>query len=71
MRGASRGAHFASAQRMYYNSGRWAARPPRHFRGRNVEIRVVRGDITQQQVGAIVVNLFEGVTAPGGATGWT
>ena len=34
-----------------------------------MDIKVVRGDITQQQVGAIVVNLFEGVTAPGGATG--
>ena len=34
-----------------------------------MDIRVVRGDITQQQVGAIVVNLFEGVTAPSGATG--
>ena len=34
-----------------------------------MEIKVVSGDITQQQVGAIVVNLFEGVKAPGGATG--
>ena len=34
-----------------------------------MEIKVVSGDITQQRVGAIVVNLFEGVTAPGGATG--
>ena len=34
-----------------------------------MDIRVVPGDITQQQVGAIVVNLFEGVTSPGGATG--
>ena len=34
-----------------------------------MDIRVVQGDITQQAVGAIVVNLFEGVTAPGGATG--
>ena len=32
-------------------------------------IKIVPGDITQQQVGAIVVNLFEGVTSPGGATG--
>ena len=30
---------------------------------------VVSGDIAAQKVGAIVVNLFEGVTAPGGATG--
>ena len=34
-----------------------------------MEIRVVAGDITKEQVGAIVVNLFEGVTSPGGATG--
>ena len=34
-----------------------------------MNIKVVSGDITQQTVGAIIVNLFEGVTAPGGATG--
>ena len=34
-----------------------------------MEIRVVSGDITTQEVGAIVVNLFDGVTRPGGATG--
>lgn len=34
-----------------------------------MEIKVVSGDITQQQVGAIIVNLFQGVTSPGGATG--
>ena len=34
-----------------------------------METKVVSGDITQQKVGAIVVNLFEGVTAPEGATG--
>ena len=34
-----------------------------------MEIKVVPGDITQHRVGAIVVNLFEGVTSPGGATG--
>ncbi|MCH8063800.1 MAG: leucyl aminopeptidase [Chloroflexi bacterium] len=34
-----------------------------------MEIKVLSGDITQQSVGAIVVNLFEGVTSPGGATG--
>jgi leucyl aminopeptidase len=34
-----------------------------------MEISVVSGDITGQGVGAIVVNLFEGVTSPGGATG--
>ena len=34
-----------------------------------MEIKVVQGDITEQHVGAIVVNLFEGVSTPGGATG--
>ena len=34
-----------------------------------MDIKVVAGDIAQQRVGAIVVSLFEGVTAPGGATG--
>ena len=34
-----------------------------------MEIKVVSGDITHQRVGATVVNLFEGVTAPSGATG--
>ena len=34
-----------------------------------MEINVVSGDITQQPAAAIVVNLFEGVTVPGGATG--
>ena len=34
-----------------------------------MEINVVAGDIAQQDVGAVVVNLFEGVTSPGGATG--
>ena len=34
-----------------------------------MEIKVAAGDITQQQVGAIVVNLFQGVTSPDGATG--
>lgn len=34
-----------------------------------MDIRVLQGDITQQDVGAIVVNLFEGVTQPRGATG--
>ena len=34
-----------------------------------MEIKVLSGDITQQRVGAIIVNLFEGVTSPGGATG--
>ena len=36
-----------------------------------MEIKVVSGDITHQRVGATVVNLFEGVTAPSGATGAT
>jgi leucyl aminopeptidase len=34
-----------------------------------VEVRVQSGDITQSQADAIVVNLFEGVTSPGGGTG--
>lgn len=34
-----------------------------------MEIKVVVGDITQIQVDAVVVNLFEGVESPGGATG--
>ena len=34
-----------------------------------MEIRVLSGDITEQHVGAIVVNLFSGVTSPSGATG--
>ena len=34
-----------------------------------MEMNVVTGDIVQQDVGAVVVNLFEGVTTPGGATG--
>ena len=34
-----------------------------------MEIKVVAGDIAQQDLGAVIVNLFEGVTAPGGATG--
>ena len=34
-----------------------------------MEIKLAIGDIAAQQVDAIVVNLFEGVTAPGGATG--
>ncbi len=34
-----------------------------------MNIKVVAGDIAQQDVEAVVVNLFEGVTAPCGATG--
>ncbi|MBI4336441.1 MAG: leucyl aminopeptidase [Chloroflexi bacterium] len=34
-----------------------------------MDIRVSRGDIAQQALDAIVVNLFEGVEHPGGATG--
>ena len=34
-----------------------------------MEIRVVQGDVAQIQVPAIIVNLFEGVQKPGGATG--
>ena len=34
-----------------------------------MEIKVTQGDITQQPIAAIIVNLFEGVTTPDGATG--
>ncbi len=34
-----------------------------------MNIKVVAGDIAQQDADAVVVNLFEGVTTPGGATG--
>ncbi|MCY3543285.1 MAG: leucyl aminopeptidase [Chloroflexi bacterium] len=34
-----------------------------------MRINVVAGDIAQQDVGAVVVNLFEDITTPGGATG--
>ncbi len=34
-----------------------------------MNIRVERGDIAQYRAGAIVVNLFEGITSPGGGTG--
>jgi leucyl aminopeptidase len=34
-----------------------------------VEIRVVQGSITEVESDALIVNLFEGVTSPGGGTG--
>ena len=34
-----------------------------------MEVKVVPGDITKLSLGAIIVNLFEGVKSPGGATG--
>src|SRR5437763_4103088 len=34
-----------------------------------MQITVEAGDITQSEMPCIVVNLFEGITAPGGATG--
>jgi leucyl aminopeptidase len=34
-----------------------------------MEIRVVQGDITQTGADVVIVNLFEGVTEPAGATG--
>ena len=34
-----------------------------------MQVRVVAGDIAQAEADVIVVNLFEGVTSPGGATG--
>ena len=34
-----------------------------------MDIQVVQGSITDIKSDALVVNLFEGVTSPGGATG--
>ena len=34
-----------------------------------MQITVEAGDITQSEAPCIVVNLFEGITVPGGATG--
>jgi leucyl aminopeptidase len=34
-----------------------------------LEVKAVSGDITKIKVGAVIVNLFEGVQSPGGATG--
>ena len=34
-----------------------------------MDIKVEAGDITQHAAKAVIVNLFEGVTSPGGATG--
>ncbi len=34
-----------------------------------MEIKVISGDITETKVDAVIVNLFEGVEHPGGATG--
>ncbi len=34
-----------------------------------MQLNVIQGDIAAQAADAIVVNLFEGVTEPGGATG--
>lgn len=34
-----------------------------------MEIQVIQGDIQAVKVDTIIVNLFEGVTAPSGATG--
>src|SRR4029077_7245046 len=34
-----------------------------------MHIRVEQGDITKSKAKAIVVNLFEGITSPGGGTG--
>src|SRR5690348_7077685 len=38
-------------------------------RGEGVKITVESGDISAAKADAIVVNLFEGVTSPGGGTG--
>ncbi len=37
--------------------------------GADLDIRVEAGDIAKADADAVIVNLFEGVTAPGGATG--
>ena len=34
-----------------------------------MEVKVVSGDITKLRLSAIIVNLFEGVESPAGATG--
>ena len=34
-----------------------------------MEIKAIRGNVTSIETGALIVNLFEGVTQPGGATG--
>ena len=34
-----------------------------------MEVKVVSGDITKTKVDVAIVNLFEGVESPGGATG--
>ena len=34
-----------------------------------MEIKVVQEDVTRMKVPALIVNLFEGVKQPGGATG--
>jgi leucyl aminopeptidase len=34
-----------------------------------MEVQIIQGSIQEQQVDTIIVNLFEGVTMPGGATG--
>ncbi|MBM3944244.1 MAG: leucyl aminopeptidase, partial [SAR202 cluster bacterium] len=48
-----------------YNVPSIRIQPP----GEAMDIQVVTGDITQQATAAVVVNLFDGVTVPGGATG--
>jgi leucyl aminopeptidase len=40
-----------------------------HTEEANLEVKVITGDITSIEADAIVVNLFEGVEPPGGATG--
>ena len=34
-----------------------------------MQLSITQGNIVEQQTDCLVVNLFEGVTAPGGATG--
>ena len=49
--------------------GEGLERPSSSGKESKMDIKAVSGDITQADAGAIVVNLFEGVQTPGGATG--
>jgi len=40
-----------------------------HFRRPTIQIKVRVGDVTEVECDALIVNLFDGVTHPGGATG--
>ena len=49
--------------------GEGLEQPSSYGKESKMDIKAVSGDITQADAGAIVVNLFEGVQTPGGATG--